>query len=59
MLRKWGSMHAARNRAAFYAAIAVPLLFGSAGMARADETFALSSVIGIPGGLPIKAASIR
>ena len=50
MLRKWGSMHAVRNRAAFYVALAAPLLIASAGMARADETFALSSVVGIPGG---------
>jgi hypothetical protein len=50
MLRKWGSMHAARHRAAFCAAIVALLLIGGAGMARADETFALSSVVGIPGG---------
>ncbi len=50
MLREWRSIRAARNRAALLAALAAPLLIGGTQASLADETFALSSVVGIPGG---------
>ena len=50
MLRKLRLTRDAHPWAALSAAIVVPLLIGSARPVFADETFALSSVVGVPGG---------